>query len=85
MPVTGGYTLAGLGGASLSRFRLWHLEFVEHSVHQSDGLVVPAVGAEPLFEDQGAADRGDDDRQGSGCRSVRLTATNSPAVQRLSL
>src|SRR5271168_30503 len=64
MPVTGGYPLAGLGRASLSRFRLWHLEFVQESVHQSDGLVVPAGGAESLFEDQGAADRGDDDRQG---------------------
>src|SRR5271163_1680461 len=66
MPVTGGYTLAGLGGASLSRFRLWHLEFVEESVHQSDGLVVAAGGAEPLFEYQRAPDGGDDDRQGSG-------------------
>src|SRR5277367_2714927 len=64
MPMTGGYTLAGRGGASWSRFRLWHLEFVQESVHQCDGLVVTAGGTEPLFEDQGAADRGNDDRQG---------------------
>src|ERR1700734_4378936 len=64
MPVTGGYTLAGLGAAALGRFRLWHLELVQESVPQRDGLVVPASGTEPLFEDQGATDRGDDDRQG---------------------
>src|ERR1700744_5206043 len=63
-PVTGSYPLAGLGGASGPGFRLWHLELVQESVHQSDGLVVPAGGAEPLLEDQGAPDRGDDDRQG---------------------
>src|ERR1700733_13320011 len=66
MPVTGGYALAGLGGARLSRFRLWHLEPVKHSVHQRDSLIVPAGGAEPLFEDQGAADGGVDTRQGGG-------------------
>jgi hypothetical protein len=60
--MTGGY-VAGLGCATLSGFRLWHLEFVQESVHQSHGLVVAARGAEPLLEDQRAPDRGDDDRQ----------------------
>ena len=31
---------------------------------KANGLVVTAGGAEPLLEDQGAADRGDDDREG---------------------
>ena len=33
-------------------------------MNQRDGLVVAAGGAESLFEYQGAADRGDDDREG---------------------
>ena len=50
-------------GAALASFGLWHLELVQESVHQRDGLVVAAGGTEPLLEYQRAPDRGDDDSQ----------------------
>ena len=51
-----------------------HLESVEESVDQRDGLVVPARGAQALLQHQGAADRGDDDRDGGGREFVCVDA-----------
>src|SRR5271156_804023 len=55
--------LTGRSAATVASFRLRHLESVEESINQRDGLVVAAGGAEALLEYQGAADRRDDDRE----------------------
>ncbi len=46
--------------------RCRHLESVQESVDQSDGLLVTTVGAESLLEYEGPPDGGDDDREGCG-------------------
>src|ERR1700761_9744299 len=64
-----------LGGATSPRRR--HLESVEEAIDQSQRLVVTTLGAEPLLEDQGAADRGDDDGDGGRRKFVYVDAVFS--------